>query len=309
VGGKPLLAAGDGDDQLDGHPKTTNVRRDGVARGVASRARAHFQALAPAEVRVCEFVTANPEQVVRMSLQELAAGAGVSDATALRFCRAIGFSGFTEMKMALVADNALLVEAIFEEVTVEDSPWDVARKCLTASSQLIADTMELLDGASFDEAVRILDDAPSILIFAAGTSIPLAQDLETRLFRLGRNPVCVTDPFLQFMRAALVERDDAVVVISRSGAPPTILPAIREARSRHGNVVTITASAHSLLAGAADVVLVAASREIRSDAMASLVPMAAVTEALAVSLALRDQRVAIRNEREIWRAISPWRAT
>jgi AraC-like DNA-binding protein len=54
-----------------------------------------------AERRVAEFILKNPEQVVAQSVGEIAEQSGVSDATVIRLCKHLGYTGFYQMKLQL----------------------------------------------------------------------------------------------------------------------------------------------------------------------------------------------------------------
>ena len=54
--------------------------------------------LTRAQVKIAEYIIANPELAGRSSSLEVARAAGVSDVSVTRFARAIGYPGFTELK-------------------------------------------------------------------------------------------------------------------------------------------------------------------------------------------------------------------
>ena len=58
-------------------------------------------ALSPSERRVSDYVLSEPERVVRMSIATLAETVGVSQPTVLRFVRAVGLSGYPELKLRI----------------------------------------------------------------------------------------------------------------------------------------------------------------------------------------------------------------
>ncbi|HKK94596.1 MAG TPA: hypothetical protein VJ925_14270, partial [Longimicrobiales bacterium] len=63
--------------------------------------------LSRAERKVAEAVLADPSSVIGLSIAKLAAAAGVSQPTVLRFCRALGLDGYREFKVQLA--QALVV--------------------------------------------------------------------------------------------------------------------------------------------------------------------------------------------------------
>ncbi len=54
--------------------------------------------LTKSQMKIAEYIIANPELVGRSTSMDVARAAGVSDVSVTRFARAIGYSGFTELK-------------------------------------------------------------------------------------------------------------------------------------------------------------------------------------------------------------------
>jgi RpiR family carbohydrate utilization transcriptional regulator len=67
-----------------------------------SRLRGFLTSLSPAEKKVGEYTLENPERVLKMTLDEIAEQAGISNATALRFCYSLGYDSWLAFKFALV---------------------------------------------------------------------------------------------------------------------------------------------------------------------------------------------------------------
>lgn len=271
--------------------------------GVLSRIRAHYSELSDAERAVSEVVTAAPERVIGASLADLASWAGVSDATALRFARAIGFAGFNEMKFALVTDSVTPVEAVFEEISPDDTVGEIARKVVQFNVQLLTDTLAVLDEGAVTEAVESLAHASRIRIFAVGRSAPVALTAGSLLHRLAIENNVVTDVYQQTVAAGLAREGDLIVAISVSGATRMLVQAVAIAKSRGAKCLAITTDKRSKLARASDIVLIGAGREIRPESIASTVTVATVVEALYVALAVRDQKQTVANERAIFDAM------
>ena len=70
------------------------------------RIRSLLPGLAKAEQRVAHVVLEDPGGVARRSITEVAESAGTSETTVTRFCKAVGVSGYPELRIALAADTA-----------------------------------------------------------------------------------------------------------------------------------------------------------------------------------------------------------
>src|SRR5580700_4176953 len=65
--------------------------------------RALMPNLAPAEQRVAAAVVSDPGGVAAKTISELAEACQTSGTTVIRFCRAMGFPGYPELRLALAA--------------------------------------------------------------------------------------------------------------------------------------------------------------------------------------------------------------
>lgn len=285
----------------------TGNKHIAVQKGALVRIRANYPRLSNAERKVSAFVSAHPEQIIHMTLVDLAKAAGVSDATALRFTRSIGFAGFNNMKMALVADLAVPVEAIFEEINDTDDISIITRKVCQANIQLLHDTVDTINNDTLAKAINIIRSVNRIFIYSVGTSAPLAEMLRSRLFRLSYHSIAITDAYLQIMQAAMLKKDDALIAISRSGEPSTLREAVVIARRNGVKTIAITCDAHSPIAQEAEYSITAVSKEIRSEIMASPVPLLSVIDVIYVVLVMQDKLKTVENQRIIWEAMAIFR--
>ena len=212
-----------------------------------ARMRAMYPSLPPSERKVIDCVLANFEEVIRMTLAELAQRSGVSDATVVRLCRSLGFNNFLELKISLTRSIHDTPRLIHDEVKEEDTSGTIARKVMETAIQAIQDTMHVLDDAVFEQAVDMLHGADRILIAGVGTSGPLAHELYNRLIRLRLNCHVHTDIYLQVVEAALLTDRDVVVVISQNGNTIGPIRTASEARRKGAKVICITGNAVSEL--------------------------------------------------------------
>jgi DNA-binding MurR/RpiR family transcriptional regulator len=79
---------------------------DDPGRGVLVRIRALLPSLRPAEQRVGEAVLADAVGTAELSISRLAEQCGTSVTTVMRFCRAVGFGGYPELRLALVRETS-----------------------------------------------------------------------------------------------------------------------------------------------------------------------------------------------------------
>ncbi len=275
----------------------------GLTGDTLARLRSLLPSLSPAESKVGQFVLADPREVIRMTLAEIAQQSGVSDATALRFCRSLGYEGWLEFKIALVQALPHSPQLIHNGVSEDDSPGSLARKVLMGSKQALDDTLSILDIDAFQVALQLLSHARSIMITGVGTSGPMAHEMYNRLIRLGLNCQVQTDSYLQVMQVALLRPEDLVVVISQTGESADPYRTALEAKRAGVPVLCITGNALSPLASISDVVLLSVSQESMPETISSRIAQYALIHALYICLAMNNIDQAIENEKIIWNAL------
>lgn len=268
-----------------------------------SRVRAFYPSISPSEQKVADYILANHDKVIRMTLAEVADRTNVSEATVVRFCRSVDYNGFVDLKMALLLAFKGSPQFLYENVEVGDSTQVIVRKVFGGAIQALEDTLALLDINQFEQALSLLEKAEHILIVAVGTSAPMANELFNRLFRLRLNCQVQTDSYLQMMQSGLLTERDVLVVVSLAGQSTPPIHTATVAREKHCPVITITGDATSDMGKLSDVILLSVSKEVRLEKTASRIAQLGVVQALYIALTMRSVEKAGEAEHAIWQAL------
>lgn len=141
--------------------------------------------LTPAERRLLEFVESHREEFLFMTIGQLSADLGVSEATISRFARHLGCQDFKQLKNHVLAQNHLEGPAgKLARTVLADGEFD-PRRYLLQQQTCLQKTMEALDPAAFGQALEALLSARRIFIQAKSASASMGQLLFFRLRRLG----------------------------------------------------------------------------------------------------------------------------
>src|SRR5437667_274040 len=120
--------------------------------GCLLRIRGAKENLKPAERAVADFVLANADRVMYMSVSEAARDIGVGEATVIRFCRTLGYGGYQEFKLRLAQDLVEPVEYLHANISFADGPGELARKVFQTTLRAVEDTMKALDPRAVEVA-------------------------------------------------------------------------------------------------------------------------------------------------------------
>lgn len=238
-----------------------------------------------------------------MTLADVARESSVSDATVLRFCRAIGYQNWLEFKIDLTQSVPNLPEQILDKVVEGDSAGTIAKKVFHTSIQALNDTMAILDETGFKKALKLINQAKRILLIGVGTSVPMVNEMHNRFLRLGLNCCAQTDSYIQVVQSALLTSKDLVIAISQTGDSGDPLRTISLAKSNGCTVIVITGNTASKLTEYADVVLLSVSHETRVETIASRIAQYALIHAIYVGLAMQNIPSTVNKEKKIWEAM------
>ena len=100
----------------------------------------------------------------------LAAAAGVSEPTVMRFCNAVGCPGFQAFKLRLAQTLALGIPVTQSAVGVDDGPADLVEKLFDHSISSLDRTRRSLDRDAIAAAIDLLAEADELLFVGFGAS-------------------------------------------------------------------------------------------------------------------------------------------
>jgi len=248
--------------------------------------------LSRTEKAIAQALLEKPELICITTLAELARETDSSDASVIRFCRKMGYSGFSEMKQAFV--NALKDSSIMtvEAIKKEDSVLDNLQKVYKSNMQALTDTILLADGEVYEEAAQALLSAKSIHFFGVGDSAAVCQLFYFKFRRLGIPGSAQSDAVMQIIEASNLGAGDVAVVISYEGKSRTVLNAMRVAKERGATIICITKMSKSPLLRLSDINLFIATSDVTSgrDIVARRVAEQMVIDALYLSVLVRSNK-------------------
>jgi len=259
------------------------------------RLRQMLPSLRPAELRIAETVLDDPVAVVGATISDLAARAGVSQASVVRFCRSAGYPGYPGFRIDLARTTSRRAAerersgVAQGEITRDDDLAEVVSKIAFHEARTIESTARSIDLDALEETVRAVAAADRIDVYGVGASGLTAQDLAQKLSRIGLVCFAPMDSHQQLQSAALLGPGSVSIGISHTGRTVEVHQALTLAGRRGASTVAITGFPTSPLARLADTVLTTAVREtqFRTGALASRIAQLAVVDFLFVNVAQR----------------------
>ena len=262
--------------------------------GSCLRIKEAMQSLAPKERRVAGFILDFPEEVIGMSIDELAAACSTSTASVVRLCKSVGYSGYKEFCRVLGADLEGQKSAIvYEEIHPGDSLEAIVSNVGKSDMKAIEATLSLIDLEQLGLAIDALCAATRVDFYGAGSSGLVAMDASNKFLRINKFTISHSDPHEQILSATSLRPGDVAVLFSYSGDTRDTIETCEIVKSTGATVVTVTRFGKNELSDMADIKLFTSSAEsmIRSGAMGSRIGQLTMVDILytAVSSRLYDQ--------------------
>jgi DNA-binding MurR/RpiR family transcriptional regulator len=254
------------------------------------RLQGAYSGLRAAEQRVADFILAHPDELIYLTVTELADRTHTSESTVVRLCQKIGYKGYQEFKIVLARDLVEPATAIYAAIEPGDDLATVKSKVFQANAQALRDTLEVLDEHELQRAVDTIAGARRLEIYGVGGSSPLALDAYHKFVKLGVPAVALSDGDLMAMSSSLLGDGDVAFGISHTGASRDVTDALGRAKRHGAATICITHRSSSPITKVSDVVLVTAAQQtaFSSDASSSRIAQLAVIDTLYVGVAHKN---------------------
>jgi RpiR family carbohydrate utilization transcriptional regulator len=271
-------------------------------------ARIHMMrpTLGPAVQRIADFIVQHPQDVVHMSVSEVAERTNASEGSVVGLCKSLGASGFQQLKIVLAQEIVQPVQLIHEDLEPGDKASKVMAKIFHSDVQTLLDTQATLSAAAVEKAVKLIRAAKRIEIYGIGSAATIAEDAHYRMLRIGLNAKAVVDSHVQAISASLTGPDVAVVTVTHSGSTHETVTATRLAKEAGAKTIVITNFGKSPIQEFSDVLLLTMAREtnFRTEAMTSRLAQLAIIDVLIACLALADYDRSVRVLRKTFDVLS-----
>jgi len=277
-----------------------------IVNNVRARLESIGPSLAATASRIAEFIVANADDVIHMSITELAKATDASEGSIVGLCQQIGASGFQQLKIALAQELVQPVQFIHEDLKKKDDAKTVIEKIIHSDIQALKDTLSVLDPAAMERAVRIILAADRVELYGIGSAAPIAEDAHYRMLRIGINCKVVVDSHMQAVSASLTNPNVATITVSHSGSTLETIEATKLAKEAGARTICITNFGKSPIQAYTDVVLHTMAKEtrFRTEAMTSRIAQLAIVDALIACLALATYDSAVKTIRQTFDVLS-----
>jgi DNA-binding MurR/RpiR family transcriptional regulator len=237
-------------------------------------------------------------QIVDIPISRFAQETGVTETTIVRFCKAVGYSGYRELRLALAQSvgiaKGLQLGAEERKIPEPDdgSLASLARKIVATNTDVLLRTPQLLDGQSLERAIEALLNGTEVFLVGFGSSSPIAMDLYQRLLRLGIRASTCSDPHILTVITTNMNSSAVLFGITYSGQSRDLVDGLKAAKERKATTVVLTSNGGATAARLADILLISAVQPgvAARETVATRISQLAIVDILCTALTLKRHK-------------------
>lgn len=227
-----------------------------------AQVHSNYNRFTKAERKVGDFILEHPQEVLFMSITDLADACQVGETTVFRFCKTMRLQGYQEFKIKLSLSIKETPEMPMEFVQNQaDDELLSTQKILEASYNVLRETNALLDRQKLLEILEKMKKAKKIVFFGVGSSGLVAMLAANKFLRLTNKVCCFTDSHMQAITASLLEPGDMAIVISYSGSTKDSIITAKLAKEAGAYVTVLTRFIKSPLINHSDAAILCGAKE------------------------------------------------
>lgn len=226
---------------------------------VLDSVRRFYSEMFAAEKKAADYILDNPQDVIGMSVTELAKVSDTSDATIIRMCKHIGYSGFYQLKINLASEFGK--QQVIDVNPIKAKPTDIVGFFDYVSAN-IYQTAKNINMEMLLKCVDTISCASTVYVVAWGNTGAIASDFAHRISRCGIKTFISDIPEYLMRNVNLGDQNDVLVAISHSGTSIHVIQTMELAAERGMNTILITNSSDSKAAQASKCVL---STEVKAE--------------------------------------------
>ncbi len=247
------------------------------------------------ERKIADWITKNFQEIIGLSISELADRCGCGEATIVRFSRRIGLSGYQELKLRIAQESANTAAGGVPGVTENDRCYDIFTKRIRDIAVALENTKSVLDPEEVERAAKTIKDAGRIVIFGLGNSASVAVDAQHKFLRAGLDAIAYCDNHMQAIAASHLHKGDVAIGVSHSGASIDVVDALKTAKSAGATTVCLTKFGESPIYKYSDIVLNTRSEETKYSilAMSSRIAQLAIFDAIYTYIVMHSNKAAV----------------
>ena len=231
--------------------------------------KAIFDALSETEKNVIAYINNHEQDILKLSITDIAENTYTSIATVSRTIQKCGFQGIAELRYRMKDKDG------------EHTNSNITNEIIAKSYRECTKTFDNLRITSILKCAEYIEEGKIVYIFARGFTTLVAEEFQMQLQLLGFHTVIVSDVIWMKHCNTLSTKEDVVVILSVINSTPELAESANIIKKIGAKIIVCTCKDHTTLTAAADVVVLGYSEEImkaRGISIQSHVPLFLITK-------------------------------
>lgn len=209
--------------------------------------------LSDAEGLVIDYINAQPCIPELLSIEEVARGAYVSNATVSRAIRKCGFASFSEMKFRLSEDSR------------QSKQTDEMNRVLSKSYTECSETIRQISIADILQMVRMIREADVVYLLANGLTALIAQEFAIQLQCQRVKVFVISDSEMMRKMDLLASEKDLIFLLSVKNSTPELSIGARLGKKKGAKVACCCCTRGTALDELSDVIVYGSAQTIQPN--------------------------------------------
>lgn len=218
------------------------------------------------EKEIARYILNHGEDVLSLSVKELAQKTYTSPATIVRLCKKLGLNGYHDFKIKYSAElqydfhhhDRIDVNFPFQK---DDTYPMITHQLAALSQEVITETMQLLDYQQLHQIIELLDQYQQIDIYGFGNSLLAAMSFQHKMMRINRQVHLKILQGEQTFMSYNSNEQHLAMIVSYSGETNELIQIAQILKEKKTPLIVLTSIGDNRLSHYADYLLHIGSRE------------------------------------------------
>lgn len=248
-----------------------------------------YGSLSEVATKIADTISQNPQKIIHCTISQVADLCAVSEASIVRFSKALGYDGFSEMKIYMASEMMPVNDGILADFDETDNAALLIKKVFSRQKQALQNTMRNLNVGFFERAVDSIVHARRVELYATGNTRNIILDANYHLLCIGIPGFVPQDTATALMQSAMLMPHDVAIGVSISGSSKGTVTALENAKAAGATTICITGHSKAPITRAADICLIAEAGDtmLKEGAMAYQAAHTSILNALYIGVGMR----------------------
>lgn len=183
-----------------------------------------------------KYILENTEKIANMKIQDLSKYTFTSTATIVRFCKKLGYCGYSEFKANLV-----------NSIRKENNKDSQKEKGIFLFDDIVK-TRDLINEDLIEDVIKMINTAEKIDFYGEGSSKDVCIDMSRKFQLVGKNCRYFNDSSIMYATANDLNEKTLIFAISMSGETAQVIRAVNIAKTKGCKIVSVTGIGYNTLA-------------------------------------------------------------